>query len=57
VHTMLVATTFLLTLTAALSFGILAGYAVVSGILYLFARSRKTTEPPAPAVLAADTSN
>ena len=49
---MLVVATFLLVLTAALSFGILLGYAVVTGILYLFARSRRT-EPPATAVLTA----
>ena len=50
---MLVVATFLLVLTAALSFGILLGYAVVSSILYLFARSRRTPEPPPTSVLAA----
>jgi hypothetical protein len=55
---MLVAATFFLVLTAAFSFGILMGYAVVSGILYAFARNRRTPEPPATAVLTAvDTSN
>ncbi|HSE49637.1 MAG TPA: hypothetical protein VLA96_10560 [Terriglobales bacterium] len=53
---MLVIATFLLVLTAALSFGILLGYAAITGILYLFARSRRT-QPPATAVLAADTSS
>jgi hypothetical protein len=51
---MLIFTTFLLVLGAALSLGILMGYAVVSAILYLFARGRHTPEPPATAVLATD---
>jgi hypothetical protein len=52
---MLISTTFLLVLTAAFSFGILAGYAVIIGILHLFARSCRTPEPPATAALAAMT--
>ncbi|MDP9268976.1 MAG: hypothetical protein M3P27_11725 [Acidobacteriota bacterium] len=44
---MLISTTFLLVLTAAFSFGILAGYVVIAGILHLFARSRRNAEPPA----------
>ena len=52
---MLIFSTFLLVLGAALSFGILAGYVVVSGILYLFARVRRRPDPPATAVLATDT--
>lgn len=52
---MLIGTTFFLVLTAAFSFGILAGYAVILGILHLFARSRRTSEPPPTAVLAAMT--
>ena len=51
-QSMLISTTFLLVLTAAFSFGILAGYAVIVGILHLFARSRRHSEPPATAVLA-----
>ena len=52
---MMIFSTFLLVLTAAFSFGILAGYAVITAILYAFARSRKTPEPPAAAALAAMT--
>jgi hypothetical protein len=50
---MLISTTFLLVLTAALSFGILAGYVVITGILYAFGRTRRAPEPPATAVLTA----
>ena len=53
---MLIATTFLLVLTAAFSFGILAGYAVVIAILHAFARSR-APQPPATAVLTAVDAN
>ncbi len=52
---MLIFSTFILVLGAALSFGILSGYAAVTGILYLFARAKRTPEPPATAVLATDT--
>ena len=47
---MLIFTTFFLVLAAAFSFGILAGYAAITGILHLFARTRRN-EPPATAVL------
>jgi hypothetical protein len=49
---MLIFTTFFLVLAAAFSFGILAGYVAISGILHLFARVHRA-EPPATAVLAA----
>ncbi len=47
---MLIFTTFFLVLAAAFSFGILAGYAAITGILHLFARAHRN-EPPATAVL------
>ena len=49
---MLIFTTFFLVLAAAFSFGILAGYAAITGILHLFARSRRV-DPPATAILPA----
>jgi hypothetical protein len=54
---MLISATFVLVLTAAFSFGILAGYAVIIAILHAFAGSGRTPEPPATAVLAAIDAN
>lgn len=49
---MLIFTTFFLVLAAAFSFGILAGYAVITAILHAFARVHRA-EPPATAALPA----
>jgi hypothetical protein len=50
--TLLVSATLLVTIVAALVFGILAGYVAVIGLLHAFAQSRERSHPPARALAA-----